>query len=78
MRHALILAAVSCLGAGAAWAQAKPPAATLADPLLGSRVQARVLQIDDLADGACARRLFTAAGEAQPARSLQQPGCPLR
>jgi hypothetical protein len=59
---------------GSAIAQTHPLVVSLADPLLGSRAQARVLQIDDQADGLCASKQFTAARVARMPESIQRTG----
>ena len=55
-----------------AMAQPNPFAASLADPLLGSRAQARVLQMDDQTDAQCAFKRFTAARIARPPEIMIQ------
>lgn len=63
---------VAC--AGVAFAQTGPLIASLADPILGSRAQARVLQIDDQVDGQCASKRFTAARVARMPESILRTG----
>ncbi|MSO70902.1 MAG: hypothetical protein EXQ88_02635 [Alphaproteobacteria bacterium] len=76
--HRWARAAASALGlialGGVAFAQTGPLIASLADPLLGSRAQARVLQIDDQADGRCSSRQFTAAHIARMPESIHRAG----